>query len=828
MSHPRRMRRLLRIRLAVSAISLSWLGGCADSSGPPPPPEDRAILSNPAQDAERGSLAPRRSMPGMTFSVAPQTIEQETSVTYVSMESGAYPEGRLVRIHTPRLTGTIAATMVEGGLDPVPVPAFVGDALDLEILGASGLTLATVRSNVPDRRRPRVVRTIPPRGKTDIAVNATIVIVFSEPISETSLSSSAVQLFSGNTPIAGTTRLLEGVTAAVVFDPSEVLQPNASYRLVVGQEIRDLDDEPLEQETSVEFATGSSFAPDVRFVSIWPDMVLLRTGSRLQFVAEAFGLVESTSTMVPIAGVPFAWSSSDPAVANVSSTGMVTGVSSGLAEIRANVLGNPGVSSSSTVQISSSAASVASVEIVPSADTTPVSGKIELGAITRSSTGDVLLYRPITWSTSSAAIATVEPAAAGHAWVTGVSSGRVSIIATSEGTSDTSTIDVVDPGPYLGLSAGSHTTCGLRSVGWAFCWGQNSFGELGDGTFITSPSPRAVSRGLQFVRLSTGANNTCGVDVEGKAYCWGDNTLGALGTGNTARRDACRRVGVCSLSPVAVIGGHRFTDVHVSDVPWNWPADYLPSAFACGLTTEGAVYCWGDNSYGQLGVGSPTLAQHCRVDVETCSSVPVAVVGTRSYVSVTTGGWHACALTQSGNAYCWGNNAYGQLGDGHPGDRFEPSLVAGGHTFVALSAGTSHTCGLTSSGVAYCWGSNISGELGDSTSAGSETPVRVTSDLAWKAISAGELHTCAVTIGGAAYCWGLNDTGALGNGTTENAMTPVAVAGGLTFSSVSAGNRHSCGVTTNAVAYCWGDNASYALGTDGSFSVVPIPVRGQP
>jgi alpha-tubulin suppressor-like RCC1 family protein len=827
MRHNRRVRRSLRIHLAVSTISLSWLCGCADSSGPPPPPEDSAILSNPAQGAERGSLAPRRSMPGTAFSVAPQTIGQETAVTYVSIESGMYPEGRLVRIHSPRLTGTVTATMVEGGLDPVPVPAFVGDALDLEILGASGLTLATVRSKVPEKRRPRVVRTIPPRGKTDIAVNANIVIVFSEPISESSLSSSAVQLFSGDTPISGTTGLLQGVTAAVAFDPSEVLQPNASYRLVVGQEIRDLDGEALEQETSVEFETGSSSAPDVRFVSIWPDMVLLHTGSRLQFIAEAFGLVESTSTMVPIAGVPFAWSSNDPTVANVSSTGMVTGVSSGLAEIRANVVGNPAVSGSSTVQISSSAASVASLEIVPSADTTPVSGKIELRATTRSSTGEVLLFRPVAWRTSSTAIATVEATAEGRAWVTGVSSGRISIIAMSEATSDTSTIDVVDPGPYLGLTAGRHTTCGLRTVGWAFCWGQNSDGELGDGTSTASALPRGVSRGLRFVQMSTGGKNTCGVDIEGKAFCWGENTLGALGIGNTTRRDACP--GVCSLTPVAVVGDHRFTEVHVSDVPSNVLWSPFPSAFVCGLTTEGAVYCWGDNWFGQLGVGSRTLAQHCRVDMETCSSVPVAVIGTRSYVSVTTGEWHACALTQSGNAYCWGNNSYGQLGDGTAFPRLGPVPVAGGRTFVALTAGTTHTCGLTSDGAAYCWGSNVSGELGHGVPTGSTTPVRVSSDLAWKAISGGERHTCALTTGGAAYCWGWNEQGALGDGSTANAGTPVAVHGGLIFSAVSAGGLHSCGVTMLGIAYCWGGNASYALGTnDSSGSLVPVRVHGQP
>jgi len=182
-------------------------------------------------------------------------------------------------------------------------------------------------------------------------------------------------------------------------------------------------------------------------------------------------------------------------------------------------------------------------------------------------------------------------------------------------------------------------------------------------------------------------------------------------------------------------------------------------------------------------------------------------------------------VTTSGAAYCWGSNAFGQLGDGTTTQRLVPTPVAGGLTFTAVSAGWWHTCGITTSGAAYCWGNN--GFLGDGTNTGRLVPTPVAGGLTFTTLSAGPGETCGVTTSGAAYCWGYNAFGQLGDGTTANRLIPTPVAGGLTFTAVSAGveveTGHACGVTPGGAAYCWGaSNGAGALG-DGTTTDRLVP-----
>ena len=144
--------------------------------------------------------------------------------------------------------------------------------------------------------------------------------------------------------------------------------------------------------------------------------------------------------------------------------------------------------------------------------------------------------------------------------------------------------------------------------------------------------------------------------------------------------------------------------------------------------------------------------------------------------------------------------------------------------FAAVSADTGFTCGVTFAGAAYCWGNNAVGELGDGTTATRTSPVAVSGGLSFAAISAGGHHTCGITSAGAAYCWGYNGAGELGDGTTTNSTSPVAVSGGLTFAAVGAGGLHSCGVTSAGAAYCWGYNGDGELG-NGTTASSRVPVR---
>ena len=184
----------------------------------------------------------------------------------------------------------------------------------------------------------------------------------------------------------------------------------------------------------------------------------------------------------------------------------------------------------------------------------------------------------------------------------------------------------------------------------------------------------------------------------------------------------------------------------------------------CALETSGGVLCWGDNTFGQLGNGTRTLG--------TSNPYPRSVSELGSGIkAIAAGDTHTCALTTEGWVKCWGSNAYGQLGDGTTVSQLTPITVTGLISGVQqIAAGGSHTCALTAAGGVKCWG--------DLTTTPTDVP-GLTSGVS--AIAAGYMHTCAIVgdaaSGGGVQCWGANDTGQLGNGTTTSSSTPVAVQG---------------------------------------------------
>lgn len=244
------------------------------------------------------------------------------------------------------------------------------------------------------------------------------------------------------------------------------------------------------------------------------------------------------------------------------------------------------------------------------------------------------------------------------------------------------------------------------------------------------------------------------------------------------------------------------------------------SNHTCAVTTSGAAKCWGDNTYGQLGSAGAYL-----------SAIPKDVIGLSSgVVSITAGDGYSCAVTSAGAAKCWGNNAYGKLGNNNTMNSPTPVEVAGLSSGVtAISAGTAHTCAVVS-GAARCWGYNSEGQLGNNTIGNSSKPVPVvglTSGVA--SVSTDSGHSCAVTTGGAVKCWGRNTHGQLGTGGAGSpSLTPKDVSG-LTagVKAVTTGYGHSCAMLNSGYVKCWGRNSDGQLGTgDATSSNLPVNVMG--
>jgi len=340
--------------------------------------------------------------------------------------------------------------------------------------------------------------------------------------------------------------------------------------------------------------------------------------------------------------------------------------------------------------------------------------------------------------------------------------------------------------------AGDYHVCAVLQNGEARCWGNNSAGQLGNGTVTDSSAPVPVSQMTQAAGVTTGGFHSCAVLRNGAVQCWGMNEVGELGDGTT----------VSSSVPVAVSG--IATAVAVA-------AGYK---HACALLSDHTVRCWGDNSYGELGDGNAILSPNRGGPSTAHSSAPVTVAGINTAVALTASdGYHSCAVLQDGTVRCWGDNVSGQLGDGSRTTAITPVTVAGITTAVAVSSGDFHTCALLQAGAVRCWGLNYSGQLGDGTGQDSDTPVQVSGISTAVAVSVGVLHTCAVLQDGTARCWGYNSNGQAGDGTTTSALAPVTVSGITTATSaVAAGNNDSCALLRGGLVKCWGMDTYGELG----------------
>jgi alpha-tubulin suppressor-like RCC1 family protein len=375
----------------------------------------------------------------------------------------------------------------------------------------------------------------------------------------------------------------------------------------------------------------------------------------------------------------------------------------------------------------------------------------------------------------------------------------------------------------LTIAASEYNTCALLSNRSVYCWGDNEFGSLGNGTItLGSSSPVAVEIMADVTALAGGGSHTCALRSDGTVWCWGNYGeapwLPDGGADDTA-----------TPQPILGIGGALAIAAGTSQ--------------ACALLPDTTVRCWGHNFDGQLGDGTTND-----------SDVGVQVAGLSGVKSIAAGADYSCAALLDGSVRCWGNNDEGQLGDGTGVSSPTWVQVSGLTTVATLAAGWDHTCAQLADGSVQCWGSNTFAQLSGTTTGPdtcfqalpcSKVPVPVQGFAGATAVSAGQGFTCALQGGGNVQCWGMNIDGQLGDGTSTGPQScdgdacstlPVAVD---TLNDATAitcgGGSHCCALLSDGSIQCWGSNSSGELGEGASSgpstcagdscSTVPVPVQ---
>ena len=563
-----------------------------------------------------------------------------------------------------------------------------------------------------------------------------------------------------------------------------------------------------------------------------------------------------------LADRPVSWSSSDPAVLDVSAGGSVQAISGGVATITAT-----------------SGTASASEEIV----------------------GRGLRYdRIYPGSEVSCGLTST-----GEAWCW----GAVGVAGTGNGSLDRTRSDIPLAAArgftFEALAIGGDFMCGLRVAGDVVCWGENAEGQLGDGTTVARGAPAVVPGGTSASSIVAGVRHACAL-ASGKVRCWGANESGQLGDGSRSARSL--PVEVTGLGAVSSLSAGYAHTCAVSDGrPFCWGRDSeaqlghdtayirptparagstaeLAPTYAtvttsaqhtCGLSTTGSVYCWGSLEYpGDFGelhlapraaaTGHQFVAIHDGFTIQ-CGRkddaslwcwglhlAPVQAPVSAPVVDAAVSDAMVCILDPLGLVRCW-SPVYGE--------GQEPAIIQGAPAFTSIAAGsrTGKVCGLVASGSVWCWTAWTAWEpgaapptdfsqgqafasiwdgstgvcaltaSGDVWCTGSEALEPGPLGFAFVAVAPGDAHHCGLTASGSARCWGRNAAGQLGDGTTTDRSSPVEVLGDHHFASISAGAAHSCATTFSGEAYCWGSAYLGELGDgNGVDSPLPVPVDGSP
>jgi alpha-tubulin suppressor-like RCC1 family protein len=389
----------------------------------------------------------------------------------------------------------------------------------------------------------------------------------------------------------------------------------------------------------------------------------------------------------------------------------------------------------------------------------------------------------------------------------------------------------------IASNTGAHV-CGLKQDHSLYCWGSNYLGQVGDGTRDERPTPVRVGADSDWQTVAAGLLHTCAIKMDGSLYCWGYNLDGELGV------DFSQTPNAQGYSPLQV-----GTDK-------DWQSLSAGGFHTCAIKTTGALWCWGDDSYGQIGGATSNRQSNVPIqfdqatdwtrvvagDAATCAmktdhsvwcwgditatAAPSSMiqwpdpkrVNGANWESVSSGGEHFCGIAY-GSLYCWGSNGYGQVGDGTKPGKTSPNPVLTDVLYQSVAVGSDHTSAVSTAGALYCWGATGVGQTGGADQDPRFVPERIGTQSNWASVWAYDRSTCALTTQGALYCWG-DDT--VINGNVD--QTPARIGSDSDWASIRTESVHSCGIKTDHSLFCWGSGYLGDLG-DGSSNDFRVPTR---
>ena len=350
-------------------------------------------------------------------------------------------------------------------------------------------------------------------------------------------------------------------------------------------------------------------------------------------------------------------------------------------------------------------------------------------------------------------------------------------------------------------SSGAHTLA-LKTDGTVWAWGGNGSGQLGDDTTYDSIGAPTLVEGLaNVIAVSAGSGHSLALKADGTVRAWGSNHNGQAG--------AQEHAVIIKVTPTQVAGlSGAFTAIAAG------------SEHSLALRSDGTVWAWGRNGSGELGNGAQGHDAY----------VPVQVVGLTGITAIAAGERFSMAVKADGAVWAWGWNFGGVLG--LPSETFNsatPVRVNGIDNVASITAGRHYAIALKQDGTVWAWGNNQDGQLGNGGTGAGPTPRQVSGLTSVATVDAGGAHTLALKTDGTVWSWGRNSSGALGDGTTTNRNAPVPVNGLSSVRFVSGGSDHSGAVLPDGTVRMWGANHAGQLGDRTNLShSSPVEVSGPP